>query len=371
MAAASLAGWTIGVTADRRAGEQIELLERRGARVVHAPTIRTIALHENAELRAATETIVRDPPSLVVLTTGVGARAWFDAADALGLGDALLAVLERASIVARGPKAAGAALTAGLRVVWQAATARTDEVVAYVADRCAAGDRMAVQLDGRAEPVLATALRDRGADVVAVPVYRWTMPDDDAPARRLVAAACAHQVDAITFTSAPAFSNCMAVAQRSGCGDEFVAALGGPVRSVTVGPVCSDAQRHAGVEPAVEPGRARLGAMVLALAHHACLADATDAVTVGRRRVVLRAGAAVIDDRTVELPPRERTLLAALLAQREAVVTKAALRRGAWPLEQAVDDHAVEMAVGRLRKRLDGLLQVAVVPRRGYHLTDR
>ena len=44
VAARSLDGFVIGVTADRRWEEQAELLERRGARVVHGPTIRTIAL---------------------------------------------------------------------------------------------------------------------------------------------------------------------------------------------------------------------------------------------------------------------------------------------------------------------------------------
>ena len=41
-----LAGYTIGVTADRRAEEQAQLLERRGARVLHGPTIRTLPLAE-------------------------------------------------------------------------------------------------------------------------------------------------------------------------------------------------------------------------------------------------------------------------------------------------------------------------------------
>jgi DNA-binding winged helix-turn-helix (wHTH) protein len=34
----------------------------------------------------------------------------------------------------------------------------------------------------------------------------------------------------------------------------------------------------------------------------------------------------------------------------------------------AADDHAVEVTVGRLRRRLDGVLRVETVPRRGYRL---
>ena len=44
MALASLEGFTVGITADRRWEEQAALLERRGARVVHGPAIRTLPL---------------------------------------------------------------------------------------------------------------------------------------------------------------------------------------------------------------------------------------------------------------------------------------------------------------------------------------
>jgi len=49
-----LAGFTVGVTAARRADELGALLERRGATVVHGPAIRIVPLPDDAELRAAT-----------------------------------------------------------------------------------------------------------------------------------------------------------------------------------------------------------------------------------------------------------------------------------------------------------------------------
>ncbi len=44
-----LTGFTIGVTAARRAEEFTALLERRGAAVMHAPAIRIIPLVDDAE----------------------------------------------------------------------------------------------------------------------------------------------------------------------------------------------------------------------------------------------------------------------------------------------------------------------------------
>jgi hypothetical protein len=41
---ATLRGFTVGITGDRRWQEQAEMLSRRGARVVHGPTMSTSLL---------------------------------------------------------------------------------------------------------------------------------------------------------------------------------------------------------------------------------------------------------------------------------------------------------------------------------------
>jgi uroporphyrinogen-III synthase len=217
--------------------------------------------------------------------------------------------------------------------------------------------------------LLADELRALGADVVAVPVYRWTLPGDDLGARRLVEAACEGQLDAVTFTSAPALGNCIDIATAMGARDSLLHAFTHTVRLVSIGSVCTEAARSYGIEPTVIPDRHRLGSMVMALTRHAKEVDDAARLQVGRREIGLRAAAVVVDDRVVELTPRERALLSALLEQPGTVVSKATLLRRAWPGEE-VDEHAVETAVARLRRRLDGLLSIAVVARRGYQLTE-
>ena len=56
--AATLSGFTIGITGDRRADEQAELLRRRGAVVVHGPMIQTQPLADSPELRQACEDLL-------------------------------------------------------------------------------------------------------------------------------------------------------------------------------------------------------------------------------------------------------------------------------------------------------------------------
>ena len=101
-----LAGFTIGVTADRRRDELAALLERRGARVVLAPALRIVPLADDSELRAATRACLDNPPDVVMANTGIGMRGWLEAAEGWGLAEPLRSVLARAYIVARGPEGA-------------------------------------------------------------------------------------------------------------------------------------------------------------------------------------------------------------------------------------------------------------------------
>src|SRR3954469_17279108 len=80
----ALHGFTVAVTADRRWDEQTQLLERRGARVVHGPTIRTLPLGDEERLRVATSAIIDAPPDVVLFTTGLGVRSWLAGAEGLG-----------------------------------------------------------------------------------------------------------------------------------------------------------------------------------------------------------------------------------------------------------------------------------------------
>ena len=84
-----LTGFVIGVTADRRSREQIELLSRKGAEVVHGPTIQTQPLAPELAVAAATRALIARPPDLTVFSTGIGVRGWFEAAESLALAAAV------------------------------------------------------------------------------------------------------------------------------------------------------------------------------------------------------------------------------------------------------------------------------------------
>ena len=257
-----LAGRVIGVTADRRWEEQARLFGARGATVLHGPTMTTVDLTADAALRQATEALVADPPDYLVATTGLGMRMWLEAAAGWGLGDRLVASIAPARIVARGAKAASALRGAGFDVWWRAPEERMDQIVARLDEEDLSRARVAVQLFEPADHPSTTALSARAAELVEVPVYRWLLPDDRAPAEALVEQAVDGRLDAITFTSQPAVRHLFRIAEGMGRGEDLRAAFEAGLLAACVGPVCAEAAREEGITGPVWPEPNRLTMLV-------------------------------------------------------------------------------------------------------------
>ncbi|WP_186629185.1 uroporphyrinogen-III synthase [Rhodococcus sp. BP22] len=260
-----LAGKTIALTAERRAEEFAAMLERRGAATVHVPAIHVLPLLDDSELRQVTAGIIAQPPEMVVISTAVGFRGWLDAAKGWNTEDELLEALRASRIIARGPKARGAIRGVGLREEWSPTTEASQEVADHLEAEGIAGVDIAVQLHGTItewEPTihLSESLVRLGARVRPIPVYRWIRPVDQRPLVNLLGKIVDHDVDAVTFTSAPAVASLLSTAKDNGMLEQFLAALKGPVAAICVGPVTSAPLDVLGV-PTRMPDRARLGSL--------------------------------------------------------------------------------------------------------------
>jgi uroporphyrinogen-III synthase len=361
-----LAGYTVGVTAARRADELGALLERRGATVLHGPAIRIIPLADDTDLLRQTEALIDQPADVVVATTGIGFRGWIEAAEGWGLGEGLLTSLNKATVLTRGPKAKGAVRAAGLVERWSPESEASAELLEYLLATGVSGKRIAVQLHGEPLMDLVDGLRAAGAEVVEVPVYRWTGPADPAPLTRLLDALVAGQVDAMTFTSAPAAASVLRHA--AGRLDEVLDALRYRVLVVCVGPITAQPLAQVGV-PVIQPARARIGALVRELA--VALPARATRVQVGDRVLELRGQAVLLDEVLKPVPPAPMAVLRALAVEPGRVLSRGVL---AGVLRQhsgradTVDAHAVESAIGRLRAALGSASLVTTVVKRGYCL---
>jgi uroporphyrinogen-III synthase len=259
---------TIGVTAERRAAQQAELLESRGATVLLGPTLRVFSESEDEALRATTAELIAHPPDFLIASTGFGMRTWLAAAEAWGQRELLVAALNRGRVGNRGAKAASANTAAGLTEWWRAPHERLDEVVARVAAEPLAGRRVVLQRHGDSDSDAITRLVDAGAEVITVDPYRLSLPVDSNPARHLIRAACAGELAAVTFVSAPAVHNLFALASGIGVDTALRQAFNTRVVAACVGPVCAEGAIDEGVARPLIPSRARLVPMVQTLAEY-------------------------------------------------------------------------------------------------------
>lgn len=358
-----LAGFTVGVTAARRADELGALLTRRGAAVTHAPALRIVPVSDDAELLAATKELIDNPPHVVIATTAIGFRGWVEAADGWGHGQDLLDCLRGTELLARGPKVKGAIRAAGLTEEWSPDSESMAEVLDRLLTEGVEGRRVALQLHGEPLPGFVEALRAGGADVVVVPVYRWMPPEDIVPVDRLIDATVARTLDAVTFTSAPAAASLLSRARERGLLADLVEALHHDVLAVCVGPVTALPLQEHGIDT-VQPQRFRLGPLVQVLCLE--LPGRTRTLTVAGRRFEIRGHAVLLDGELRPVPPAGMALVNALARRPGWVVSRADLLR-ALP-GAGSDEHAVETAMARLRTALGASELIQTVVKRGYRL---
>ncbi|MFB8104654.1 MULTISPECIES: uroporphyrinogen-III synthase [unclassified Streptomyces] len=359
-----LAGFTVGVTAARRAEELTALLRRRGAAVQHAPALRIVPVADDSELLQATKELIDHAPDVVVATTAIGFRGWVEAADGWGIGDALLERLRGAELLARGPKVKGAVRAAGLTEAWSPGSESMAEVLERLLGEGVEGRRIALQLHGEPLPGFIESLQAAGAEVVGVPVYRWMPPRDIAPLDRMLDATAARALDAITFTSAPAAASFLGRAETRGLLPEILGALRDDVLAACVGPVTALPLQVRGI-PTVQPERFRLGPLVQLVC--AQLPATARVLPIAGHRVEIRGHAVLVDDELRAVPPAGMALLHTLARRPGWVVARADLLR-ALP-GSGTDEHAVETAMARLRSALGAPRLIRTVVKRGYRLS--
>lgn len=358
-----LAGFRIGVTSDRRSEDLIDAFERRGAQVMHAPTLRIAHAQQDGPVIEDTRRIIAQPPHVLLATTGYGVRRWFEVADSAGIGDELTATLQKARIFVRGPKARGGIRAAGLDDLGMSDVETTESLVSKALAEVPAGQVIAVQLHGHTdEPQLARLRVNHTVQTVAP--YRWTRLDGtDERVQKLVEAVCARTLDAITFTSAPSVDALLMAAEGMGMLQPLLQAMRTDVLAASVGPVTSAPLAAAGISP-IQPGRYRMGALIRLVCEY-LETERVQRIPTRRGELSLRGQIVEIGERRISLAPTPLALLRRLAVTPGSVVSRAELVAA---LPGIQDDHVMEVALSRLRQALGAPGVVATVVKRGYRL---
>jgi uroporphyrinogen-III synthase len=255
----------IAILESRLGPQMVDLVVKRGGVAVHAPALAEVPDVDPAHVAALVSDLEARPARIAIFQTGVGTRALFQTTDTLGLTDRLLSMLDRAVVVARGPKPTAVLRARNVRIDRGARDPfTTHEVLETLEATPLAGVRVIVQRYGAANVELEHALTERGAEIVDIPTYRWALPDDTAPLVALIDALERREIDAVAFTNAAQVHNLFDVAGRLGRTDALRTALKSTLIA-SVGPVTSDALREFEIDATVEASPPKLGPLVSAL----------------------------------------------------------------------------------------------------------
>jgi uroporphyrinogen-III synthase len=251
----------------RRSEEMARMLQRHGLQPIEAPSLREVALSDQREAFAFGEALMSGACDLVVLLTGVGARALIDALATRWPKADVLRALGSVPIACRGPKPVAVLKELGLKPAVTAPEPNTwRDLLAALAPIDLGGKRVWVQEYGRPNEALLDALRARGAQVQSAAVYAWQLPEDVQPLRHAIDALCDGEADAILFTSARQLDHLLEVAVQMGREPALRAALEQRVLVVSIGPMTSEALAEQGLRADLEPVHPKMGHMVKALA---------------------------------------------------------------------------------------------------------
>jgi uroporphyrinogen-III synthase len=250
----------------RRASELATLIKTFGGRPLAAPALREVPLKSNRAACDFAAALERDEFDIVIFLTGVGVRALLEAIQPEYSRERFASAIARTKTVVRGPKPL--AVLRELRVpVWVTAPEPNTwhEVLTALEarrhDTPLAGSRIAVQEYGVSNPELLNALRARGAQVTAVPVYRWELPEDLAPIQSAIGAIARGEVDVAIFTSGVQVAHLRAVAEQMGLQQDVHRHL---ERSViaSIGPTTSGELARAGIPRDIEASHPKIGILI-------------------------------------------------------------------------------------------------------------
>jgi len=258
-------GLRIGALESRMAQEMERLITRHGGIPVVAPSMKEIPLSDHPQALAFGETLLSGEVDIVVLLTGAGCRTLLEILETRFTLEAIKKALQNTILVVRGPKPAGVVKALGLHPQILVPEPNTWRDVLHALDvsfpERLTGKRVAVQEYGVSNPELLEGLRQRGAQVTPVPVYRWTLPDDLKPLQQLSQQIVQEEIPVLLITNAVQVDHLIKTLGNNTAIQQLQIVL--PHMMVaSIGQLASERLRHHGFPVDLEPSHPKMGILV-------------------------------------------------------------------------------------------------------------
>jgi uroporphyrinogen-III synthase len=249
----------------RMAKEMNRLIERHAGVPLVVPAVREIPipLQDNGAVFRFGVKLILNQVDIVILMTGVGTKALFEVLQTRYPLAELIEALKKTILVTRGPKPLAALKAIGVEPnitvpepnTWQDVIATLDYY------RPVQGLKIAVQEYGVSNPDMIQDLKKRGAEVFAVPIYRWALPEDTNPLKQAIGEVLEGKIDAVLITNAAQIDHVMQLVEQEGKTDLFREACKNLVVA-SIGPTASERLKHYDIPVDFEPSHGKMGILV-------------------------------------------------------------------------------------------------------------
>jgi len=263
-------GLTVAAFENRMGPEMTGLIERFGGRPMVTPAMREVPLEDNREALQFGERLLAGQVDMLILMTGVGLDTLVHVLQTIHPIETITEALGRITLVARGPKPVAVLKRLGLAPTFTVPEPNTwrDLLITLDTSCPVLGLRVALQEYGATNAELLEELRERGATIFRVPVYRWALPEDLGPLRDALGNIASGQVNVLLITNAVQVDHVMQVLTKDDRVDQFTQALTRMVIA-SVGPTASERLRQHGWPVDIEPSHPKMGTLVKETAEQA------------------------------------------------------------------------------------------------------
>jgi len=254
----------------RMSSELANLIRRAGgSNPICVPAVRETPLNSAPQVSVFIDRLTDGSIPIVVFFTGAGAKLLLDEAEQLDRQTELLTALRTATVVCRGPKPSTVLKRYDIPV---AVSARepytTTELLEAMTPLDLVGISVGIVHYGEYNALASQKLRARGANLVELCLYEWTLPEDTSTLKNLVKDIIAGRIDAVVFTSQIQARHLFLMATELHLSPQLAESLNTQIVVASIGPTCTGALQSYGVTSHVIPEHPKMGHLVKALAQY-------------------------------------------------------------------------------------------------------
>ncbi|HCO27077.1 MAG: uroporphyrinogen III synthase [Gimesia sp.] len=248
----------------RKSDAMTSLIERNQGNPTLVHSMDEIPLEDNAQVKSFCEKLFRGEIDVIVFMTGVGATALLNAAELYFPREQVLAAFRKIIVVVRGPKPTVVLRNWEVPIHYSAPEPNTwHEIISVLDDKkfSVTGKHIAVQEYGKPVEEFYKALRNRGAQVLPIAVYRWALPDDTSGLRNAIHATIRGDYNVLMFTSAQQITHVLQIAEEEQVKEDWLLAAS-KTMIASVGPTCTEALQEVGLPVDFESSPPKMGPLV-------------------------------------------------------------------------------------------------------------